>query len=312
MVIGDTKPYNYKKAYSEYCKNYSKEIKKVNSGNTVYDPNEARKILDGTLEERIINYAQIKYGKGKEVAAELSKGNYRENHQDAFEVLEKVCQPTAEYWGEETPESIDEVVEYKPSLAKGVWDGTKNLLKQNKIYYPFVGMLPAKSQERISGKYGDEPANYTITSGIVEGVGGIIMTFGPIIISSSPNIMLDAFAIGGALMVESALRLTVCSSSKKPMGSFLLAIPAYAALYSIAAVNAYKSACPQEQQKLLQAKPIPNAETREELLKKEAVSLQTPAIVNSVYAKEGGPEEYDAELEDFDQRLEESKRSRNI
>lgn len=75
--------------------------KTVSVENSNYDSEKARKLLDGTLEQRIIQYAEIYHGKGKEVAAELSKGNYREQGKDSREVLDRICgYEEAEYWGE--------------------------------------------------------------------------------------------------------------------------------------------------------------------------------------------------------------------
>ena len=127
---------------------------------TKYNPNEARKILEGSLEQRVIAYAELKYGKGKDVAAKLSKGItiYRERHEDPLQTLDRVCgKPEiidAEF------ESIDDVVEYqsKPSMLKVAAKGTLNLAKKahlNHWYYPLVGALPAKYQEKIAERLGE-------------------------------------------------------------------------------------------------------------------------------------------------------------
>ena len=122
-----------------------------------YNPDEARKILEGSLEQRVIAYAELKYGKGKEVAAQLSKGNYRENSEDPILTLDKVCGPEivdAEF------ESIDDkVADYqpKPSKLKVAAKGTLNLAKKMHLhqwYYPLVGALPGKYQEKIAKKLG--------------------------------------------------------------------------------------------------------------------------------------------------------------
>ncbi len=47
-------------------------------------------------------------------------------------------------------ESIDDVVEYKPSKLRVALKGTANLINKTRWYYPFVGMLPGKYQERIA------------------------------------------------------------------------------------------------------------------------------------------------------------------
>lgn len=139
-----------------------------------YNPDEARKVLEGSLEQRIIAYADLKCGKGAEVAAELRKGNYRENHEDPIQTLDKVCgKPEiidAEF------ESIDGVVEYqpKPSMLKVALKGTGNLINKTRWYYPLVGALPGKYQQKIAQRRGENDARkYTIANGGLEAIASV-------------------------------------------------------------------------------------------------------------------------------------------
>src|SRR3989344_2236946 len=105
-----------------------------------YNRKEARRILEGSLEDRTINYAQQIYGKGDEVAAALSKGNYRQGSKDPFEVLDQVCGKPEVLEAEVVDVKagkylvshemgLEEVVKYEPKSSKLEvgWQGSLNL-----------------------------------------------------------------------------------------------------------------------------------------------------------------------------------------
>ncbi|MEK6939750.1 MAG: hypothetical protein AABX31_03410 [Nanoarchaeota archaeon] len=254
---------------------------------------------DKNLTQILVEGTRAVYGKEKaeELKIELGKlqlPSYGKNAEELTAIVDRVCGQPETVEGE--AQSIDAVIHYQ---------------KLSKFYYPIVGMLSAKYQERVAAKHGDDPAKYMYASVIAEFVVGCITAFGGPIIFSSPVISISAFAIGGVLIVESALRANFCAFQKKPMGSFLLALPAYAALYSIAAVNARKLLYEQELQKNIARSDdsvknsvLPTPETWENKSKVDAIKEETIPI---------GIEDtkiVDDELDDFDQRLEESKRSK--
>ncbi|MEK6904893.1 MAG: hypothetical protein AABX24_00680 [Nanoarchaeota archaeon] len=251
--------------------------KTSNLSSTGYNPKEAHEILDGSLEKRIVAYARIKHGKGEEVAAELSNGNYREVHKDSFDVLERVCNPSE-------AESIDNVVNhnYQPSALKVALKGTANLINKTCWYYPLVGMLPGKYQEKIAEKLGDNPLHYiysnSVLEGIVAGVAAAVLV--------RPYLDLDKTVIGtitvGSLIALSwgasnlMVRCVLAAKGESPVGSPLVCLPYYAALYSIAAVkviskgvkDSYSSAREQlkeqEAQKRIELETQPNRISIEE------------------------------------------------
>lgn len=204
--------------------------------NSNYDPAKARKLLDGTLEQRIINYAEINYGRGKEIAAELSKGNYRERGKDPFDVLDTICgHEEGEYWGEETPKSIDEVV--KPSMLKVAAKGTLNLVNKTRWYYPILGALPGKYQEKIAEKFGDNQKHYTLSNMAVELVGSAALGY-----LAFGHLAYSAFFAIYSLMHSLIRDIARTTYKERAAGSVLCTLPFYATLYSILAVKAVKDA----------------------------------------------------------------------
>lgn len=205
---------------------------RISVENSNYNSEKARKLLGGTLEQRIIQYAEINYSKGKEVAAELSKGNYREQGKDPFEVLDRICgYDEGEYWGEETPKSIDDTV--KPSLLKVAVKGTINLLNKTRWYYPLVGALPGKYQKKIAEKLGDNPSYYTVSNMGAELVGATTLAY----LATGQSAAGAAFFVV-SLLTYSFIRSAVMFSGYKSSGSVIATLPYYVTLYSILAVKA--------------------------------------------------------------------------
>ncbi len=302
-----------------------------------YDPKEARKLLEGDLEQRVIAYAEMKHGKGKEVAAEFKTDNYRERpNRYPFDVLDSVC-GKPEVLEAEVVGSIDDVVkEPKPSMLKVAAKGTLNLVNKTCWYYPLVGMLPGKYQERIAKKFGDNPNYYTLSNSIPTMVGAIatwVALFG-----AGPGSSFFVYS-GLALCGYETIRMTASIMGKKPTGNILAMIPTYIALYSFLAVKAapkavkeaYVSAFKEEQQKLLRNKealkivpvrPIPPPPKTYERLRPGAEALikqnhqqenhgaDVRIATSSGSARiEDKPEivkdEFSEELAEFDQRLKE-------
>ena len=222
--------------YDGFSSMNSQPKKTSNLSDTGYNSEEAHEILDGSLEKRIVAYARIKHGKGEEVAAELSNENYRENYKDPFEVLDRVCNPSE-------VKSIDNVVDqdYQPSAFKVALKGTAHLINKTRWYYPLVGMLPGKYQEKIAEKLGDNPLHYTVSNcvleGIVVGVATIILTqyMGGGIVQS---IGFGSLAVFGCGFYNISIRRGAIDNYDRPVGSLLAGLLYYAALYSIAAVKA--------------------------------------------------------------------------
>ena len=273
-----------------------------------YDSDEARKILQGTLEERIINYAEIKYDKGEEVKEKLYKGGYRNEATDPLEVLEQVC-GGKEIVEPEVVDSIDDVVGYKkPSMVKVAVKGTWNLARKihlHQWYYPLVGMLPAKYQGKIAEKLGDNDFHYTTTNVIVEGVaaGGVLGYF---FYQRDPGIALLVVVAGMLAGVINGLVRSVISkiNGVNAAGSVVF-IPYFAVKVLVDSFSSAKKELEQEQQKLLEKKPrralINQSQARVEQLNSARIEQPKPEMVEN---------EFDEELADFDQRLEESKRSK--
>ncbi len=147
--------------------------KKSNLSSTDYNSEEAREILDGSLEKRLqkkdlarilIEGTKKVYGpeKGEQVSAEFERLEkqpvYRRNAEELTAVVERVCDQE-----EADVNSIDNIVnqDYQPSALKVALKGTVNLINKTRWYYPFLGMLPGKYQEKIAEKLGDDPLNYT-------------------------------------------------------------------------------------------------------------------------------------------------------
>ena len=229
---------------------------------TDYNPDEARRLLEGTLEERVVNYAELKYGKGEKVKEALHKGEYRSNAVNPLDVLDRVCSGSGLIDAEFTETSIDTIVqkEQKPSMLKVAVKGTLNLVNKTCWYYPLVGALPAKYQEKVARKLADNSDYYTIYNMVAELVGASALGY------SVAGILGVVF--GSTIsVVHSCWRLNLSTSSKGcTAGNALITLPMYATLYSIVAVKeSYTSALQQEQQKLL---PPPAKKKRE---KKEKV-----------------------------------------
>lgn len=260
-----------------------------------YNPTEARKLLDGTLEQRIINYAEIKYGIGKEVAKELREGNYREAGKDPFEVLDKICgHDEGEYWGDETQKSIDDTV--KPGMLKVAAKGTLNLVNKTRWYYPLVGALPAKYQEMIAKKLGDDPKYYVISNAVVEGTAVTASLAYYFSAAIHPLITTFAsgsfYAISAFFRIDFGLRFSKQELGKEEYFGSPILLPFFIPLYLFkvgkvltnAIKESYQSAFQEEQQKLL---PAPKKKKR----KKKRIEEQPEIVLTSDGERFENPEE---------------------
>ncbi|MEK6863557.1 MAG: hypothetical protein AABW53_02570 [Nanoarchaeota archaeon] len=261
-----------------------------------YNPDEARKILEGSLEKRIIAYADLKCGKGAEVAAELRKGNYRENYdEDPIQTLDKVCgKPEiidAEF------ESIDAVVEYqpKPSALKVAAKGTLNLARKmhfHQWYYPFVGALPAKYQHKIAARFRDNAASYTVANGSLDllmGISGVVYSLIAFSGNYQPNII-PVICLGSiAYAVNGFCRLADGIKSRDVLGSPSATIPFYLTLGAILAgkkiresvKDSYSSAYQDERKRIevqknlrLEEQNVIDIQTEEDVLEAAEEELQ--------------------------------------
>ncbi len=222
-----------------------------------YDPKEAREEIYMPLEKRIINYAG-KFGKSEEVAKRLANADYRTNAKDMAKdpvsILDEVCE-------EIEPESLEgkvteekAMVKYEErsayadavlgakDLAAIVSEGTVNLLKKSRIYYPFLGALPGKYQEKIAEKLGENPLHYTYSNMVLETAIGLIGLIAGAFYNYAGIVIVTEF-----LMAEEIFRKIMVGldgpgeNSKKPVGSTLLMLPYlsyYFTLYAIRGISA--------------------------------------------------------------------------
>lgn len=201
-----------------------------------YNRKEARRILEGSLEDRTINYAQQIYGKGEEVAVALSKGNYRQGSKDPLEVLDQVCGKPKVLEAEVVDVKagkyvvshemgLEEVVKYgpKPSKLEIALKGTVNLANKTCCYYPFLGALPARYQEKIAEKKGDNAKNYAWAN-----IGAELVISSAVGYASAGP--LGAFTVGACSLLHSYVRAFFLENKKSLGGTFYLALPFYATL----------------------------------------------------------------------------------
>lgn len=238
-----------------------------------------------------------KHGREKEFRAKTE--NYRGNY--TGENLCRILDETfVEYWGEESPKSIDQVVEPKPSMLKVAAKGTYGLARQcgtfvgKGIYYSLIGILPGDAQEKIAQKLNDNPFHYTAASmvsesgivalGIYLGQHGYTFIGQTLILAGSLGVIVKGFA--------SLYKLDHPNESLA-VGSPLLTFPMYTALVSFYAVRAvgkwmkthYERALQEEQQKLLPApkekKRIEEPKQPELVLTPDGERFETPEEIKN-------------------------------
>ncbi len=207
----------------------------------------ARILVEGT---------KVVYGpeKANQVQTEIEtmeRSNYRKNAEDLTAVINRIFREpeitTPTVPEAEAIDSIDEVVEsygQKPSMLKVAARGTLNLVNKTCWYYPFLGVLPGKTQEKLAEKYGDETRHYTVSNMAVELVSASIIGYS---IGNGQG----AFTLGLFSLLHSAFRTLVgVGSTEKtdyffnPVAPIYTALPMYATLYSFLAIKAVPTVVP--------------------------------------------------------------------
>ncbi len=194
-----------------------------------YDPKEARKEIFKPLEERVIDYAS-KFNKASEVAQKL-KHDYRTNAKDPLSVLDEVC-------GEQ-PVEEKAIVKSKRPAYRTIADvvavagvGTLELIHKTRWYYPLLGALPGKYQEKIADKRKEKAVYYIISSAILEsaalGVTGCLL-FGPVALLP---VLLYSGIINGGRSLATATEIDL------NWGSLFVTLPYYLALGAILGITA--------------------------------------------------------------------------
>ena len=205
------------------------------------------------LAEILVAGVNAKYGseKAEQVKSEfakLAKPNYRTNAESLIGIVERVCGDT----GLTASKSIDKVVENyseKPSKLKVAVNGTANLVNKTCWYYPLVGALPGKYQEKIAERLGDDPRMYTATNVLLEAA------VAAYIVGSNQDSPITSLATGAITFVMSGIFGLIFRSMPgeyrgkgRVTGSSLL-LPLTLAKYALAAVrDAYASACQEQEE----------------------------------------------------------------
>jgi len=210
---------------------------------------------DKDLAEILIEGIKVKYGseKADQVKKEflmLEKLNYRRNAEDLTAVVNRVCLAESEVLETEVVQSIDDVVYQKPSMLKVAVKGTANLAKKSHLhqwYYPIVGALPAKYQEKIAKSLGDDPIHYTKANMAAETITtSLVAAYITLRDTQHSN---SAIVIGALTGFVSAIlnygaRKDIYTKNnysnvayKEPAGSMLITLPYYAILYSLLAIK---------------------------------------------------------------------------
>lgn len=179
------------------------------------------------LAQILIEGTKVVYGseKSEQVLAEFEKLErqpiYRRNARDLTEVVERICY-SPEVLEAEVVGSIDTVAESKPSRLKVVVKGTVNLINKTCWYYPLVGALPAKYQEKIAEKLGDKASYYTITNGINDALVGLgVGTY----LQLHPVTAAEIITFLGAIAYAASGVIRALESKDERSGSLLLTIP---------------------------------------------------------------------------------------
>lgn len=188
-----------------------------------------RILVEGTPQERALIGVGLAYGEKKadELRKELEKqgnGNFRgaSKYEELPEIVEKVISGKTV--------SIDDVVE------SSRLERTVNLVKKIS-YYPLVGMLPAKYQEEIAKKYGDDPRHYTMASVVLDGILGVGFA---IMVHKMTGIEYSGNIIGSLLGYTIGRRFVIAKADHEPVGSALAFLPTYLTLYAITKIRKAK------------------------------------------------------------------------
>ncbi len=211
---------------------------------------------DKDLARILIEGTKAVYGEQRAVQVKsefnnLEKPNYRKNSEDLMMIVDRICRETevqeAEVQDAKVVDSIDDAVKYaaKPSMLKVAARGTLNLVNKTCWYYPFLGILPGKTQEKLAEKYGDEAKHYTVSNMAVELVSASMIGYS---IGNGSG----AFAFGLFSFLHSLLRTLAGLSLTTKTGVELLnpaapiytALPMYATLCSFLAIKAVPTAVP--------------------------------------------------------------------
>lgn len=261
--------------------------------NKKFDSEEAERILQGPLESRVVAYAEYKYGRetADKIAARLNVG-YRDAAKDAIEVLRDVCSGNDDSLEDKVEEKALTVYEEKPSLAKVVAKGTLSVINKTCWYYPLVGALPGKAQEYIAKKLGENEGYYMYSNIFVGGAAAAGAT--AVFLSYVKPDNLSDTILAGILIglvysgVAGFIRHQVIKQNSKLLGSPLVCLPYYAALYTVlgivAAGKAIKSSYSSvydDEKKKLKGKKIPEEnklliKKRNKLLGLEQEQKETP------------------------------------
>ena len=200
---------------------------------------------------------------------------YRGKSEELTEIVDRVCGPEiidAQY------HSIDDAVELrpKPSMVKVALKTTKDLINKTCWYYPLLGALPSKYQDRIAEKFRDNPGNYFIAN-----------LFGDMI--TTTGLGAYYFGIGGGFLgfmascIISTARTAIAKEKNiKGIGGPTLLLPLYATVYPVLAISkiaraSWQENLQQEQQKLLLP---PNKK------KKIRIEEQKPEVVDEEFDEE--------------------------
>ncbi|MBU0469893.1 MAG: hypothetical protein KKA62_00735 [Nanoarchaeota archaeon] len=136
-------------------------------------------ITEKDLAQILIEGTKVRYGpeKGEQVKVEFERLEgqpiYRRSAEELTAVVEKICGQEVEEVYSPKADGLDHVVtqNYEPSTLKVALKGTANLINKTRWYYPLVGMLPGKYQEKIAEKLGDNPIHYTGANIVAEMIG---------------------------------------------------------------------------------------------------------------------------------------------
>ena len=251
---------------------------------------------------------------------------YRRNAEDLTAMVERVCEKSepdiyqSEVVEAKSVKSIDDAVksyESKPSMLKVAAKGTLNLVNKMGWYYPLVGALPGRYQEKIAEKLRDNPENYTAANMAVELIGASMLGY------YTRGTVGAALAFGAVSFFHSCFRMlpniiTNEPSNFSPVAPIYTALPMYAVLGSILAIKAvpkievnlkktvkeaYSSAYKELEQKrreelvkLASVKTIPSSVTAERVAPRAEEFL--PRIETQVRVEEPKPEIIAEEFEE--------------
>lgn len=131
-----------------------------------YDKAFAHIIIEGTPEERALAVAKI-YRKEEEVKTELAKNPYRTNaNKNLSQLVDACC--------DESQKSIDDLVQYEPSMTKVAAKGTLNLFSPVGRFAKaaLIGALPHRYQRKIAENRGENylATDYVMANVILEGI----------------------------------------------------------------------------------------------------------------------------------------------